>query len=291
MAQLFVLSGPDVGRSFEIAPGATVGRSPDCAVTLKHASISRSHARFERDGERWFVVDAGSRNGIVVDRRRIERLELADMAEFQLGELLVRFRVHAPEASAPAAQPRKDAPPKTIEPSDIEELVLDIDDEPQAPAQKPSPYAGTSFGVPLAEAPPSRPGPPSAPPPRKLSENLVGTQISQRVPPPPAPKLERSMLDTGFGRAPGVAGATLSRAKAGAGDRVLQYHKLEAKGGLANAELAQLSGLTKLLLVVCAVAIAVAIAWFAFRGTNSLKEKLGAPGDVEPAPEVQPEVR
>ena len=244
------------------------------------------------------------------------------MAEFQLGELLVRFRAHAPEMSTSATPPPKTAPldsappkpasphvaspkvasPKVASPKvasplspaaplDMEELVLDGDDEAHTPPQKSSPYAGTSFGVPRADVAPTRPGPPSAPPPRKLSENLVGTQISQRVPPPPAPTLERSMLDTGFGRAPGVAGATLSRSKAGPGERVLQYHKVAEKSGLANAELAQLSGLTKFLLVVVAVAIAGAIAWFAFRGTNSLKEKLAAPDEVEQAPEPTPEVK
>ena len=45
MPQIFVLSGPDVGRSFEVRSGDTIGRSPDCIVTLKDPSVSRNHAR------------------------------------------------------------------------------------------------------------------------------------------------------------------------------------------------------------------------------------------------------
>ena len=260
MAQIFVLSGPDVGRSFDVRHGDTVGRSPECSVPLKHASVSRHHARFEQDGERWSIVDTGSRNGVVVERRRVERAELADMQEFQVGELLLRFRSGAaePHAAPVAPAPQVAAPaPAAFE---VEEIVLEGGEDQAAPGPAPRP----------------RTGPPSAPAPRKLDEDLIGTQVSQRVPPPPSPPLAHSMIDTGFGRAPTSAGATLNRSKAGAGERILQYHKVEAAGGgLANADLAQLSGTTKLLLFLLATALAAVVAWFAFRGTSSIKERLG----------------
>ena len=59
MPRIFVLSGPDVGASHDVASGATFGRSNDCAVPLHDASVSRQHARLEeRDGD-WHVVDTG----------------------------------------------------------------------------------------------------------------------------------------------------------------------------------------------------------------------------------------
>src|SRR4249920_502955 len=87
-AELFVLSGPDVGRSFEISPGATLGRAPDRAVILRDKSISRHHAHFEFSGAAWSIVDDGSTNGFVVDGTRRERAELTDLREFMIGEVL-----------------------------------------------------------------------------------------------------------------------------------------------------------------------------------------------------------
>ena len=43
-AQLFVLSGADVGRSLEARDGLTIGRSRECALVLRDPSISRRHA-------------------------------------------------------------------------------------------------------------------------------------------------------------------------------------------------------------------------------------------------------
>lgn len=275
MAQLFVLSGPDVGRSFEIQHGDTVGRSPDCIITLKHASVSRSHARFVQDGGRWLVIDAGSRNGLVVDHRRVERAELSDMDEFQIGELLVRFRTNAPElapAPAPTVAPAPPSTPPRPAESEADELVLEGGDEEPAPARTP--------------VQPPRPG---APPPRKLDENLLPTQVSPRVPPPAPPTFQHSMLDTGFGRPGGVAGASVSRAKAGPGERILQYHKVESGGGLGGVELAQLSGTTKLALFALATLLAAAIAWFAFRVAASTKERLTGSGGASDESVESPE--
>src|SRR3954462_16038253 len=40
--------------------------------------MSSSHARFVRDGRRFSVVDAGSKNGTFVNGKRVETKELAD---------------------------------------------------------------------------------------------------------------------------------------------------------------------------------------------------------------------
>lgn len=121
MAQLFVLSGADVGRSYEVRAGDSIGRSGECAVVLKDLSVSRRHAHLEVDGGAWSVVDDGSRNGITLANTRQTRVELPDGQEFLLGEVLLRFRSAAPPPqAAPASRPPASAavplegPPPTL---------------------------------------------------------------------------------------------------------------------------------------------------------------------------------
>ena len=106
---LTVLAGPDVGRSFELKTGALLGRSPDCDLRLRDRSVSRRHARVEHEGGRWFLVDLGSRNGLRVEGRRVERCELSDFCEVVLGELPLRFRADPEPATPPPAAPAKRA--------------------------------------------------------------------------------------------------------------------------------------------------------------------------------------
>ena len=81
MPELFVTSGPNLGKTYAVESGASIGRSPDCAVQLSHKSISRKHAHIEVDGGRWALIDDGSRNGVFLDEKRVERIELSDGLE------------------------------------------------------------------------------------------------------------------------------------------------------------------------------------------------------------------
>ena len=101
MPTLYVLSGPDVGRTFSVRSGDTLGRSPDRILTLRHPSVSRVHAHLEERDGAWYVVDDGSQNGTFVGGQRVERAALPDAAEFALGEILLRFRLDAPAPRLP----------------------------------------------------------------------------------------------------------------------------------------------------------------------------------------------
>jgi hypothetical protein len=109
MPQLFVLGGPDVGLSFELKPGALLGRSPDCDLRLRDRSVSRRHARVEYEDGRWYLVDLGSRNGLRVEGKRVERTELSDFCEVVLGELPLRFRSESQPQSLPATAALREA--------------------------------------------------------------------------------------------------------------------------------------------------------------------------------------
>jgi hypothetical protein len=243
MAQIFVLSGADVGRSFELKAGARIGRSPECEVVLRDPSVSRRHAHAERRGEAWWIVDDGSRNGITVERVRVPRLELHDGQEFQVGELLVRFRASSVEPAACAAPPAPPVapPPSRAEPArrraEADEIVLE----------------GADGEIELT--------------PRELSRTTLARQPAEA-----ASKTAGALRGTGFGAR--LAGAPLDARKAPAGARVLQYHRIEDRGGLASADLTQLPAWLRTALVALAVALAGAVAYLAFAGTATLKERV-----------------
>jgi pSer/pThr/pTyr-binding forkhead associated (FHA) protein len=47
----------------------TIGRSPICHVLIRHAVVSRLHARIERSGAHYLLSDVGSANGTFVNGR------------------------------------------------------------------------------------------------------------------------------------------------------------------------------------------------------------------------------
>jgi GAF domain-containing protein len=70
----------------------TLGRAPENDCALAHDSVSRRHARLcnTPDGL-WIIEDLGSKNGIRVDGRRIQRAELAADQWLAIGDVFCEF--------------------------------------------------------------------------------------------------------------------------------------------------------------------------------------------------------
>jgi hypothetical protein len=115
MPRLYILSGPDLGRSVDVQDGATLGRAVECSVHLRDASVSRHHARLERSAEGWRIVDTESRNGVHLRGERVTSTVLADGVEFRVGDVDLRFR---------------------LVPGELDEITLE---EEPAPAPEPAP--------------------------------------------------------------------------------------------------------------------------------------------------------
>jgi serine phosphatase RsbU (regulator of sigma subunit) len=65
---------PTSGVPFDHEPASdsiVIGRSSGAGIAVPDRSMSRRHARLYRDGETWYVEDLGSRNGTLVNGRRI----------------------------------------------------------------------------------------------------------------------------------------------------------------------------------------------------------------------------
>jgi len=63
MARLYILNGPEMGRSFRLGDKVYVGRGLDNDIQIIDRTVSRKHLKIERRRDRYFVADLGSRNG------------------------------------------------------------------------------------------------------------------------------------------------------------------------------------------------------------------------------------
>src|SRR5262249_40001682 len=68
-------------------------RGVDADVQLVNPSISRQHAKLEQRDGAYFLVDLGSRNGILIDGQRVSgSTSLAFGQPFRLGDLVLELR-------------------------------------------------------------------------------------------------------------------------------------------------------------------------------------------------------
>ena len=96
-ALLVVQRGPGSGSRFLLDQDViSAGRHPDSEIFLDDVTVSRRHAEFHRSGTSFTVSDVGSLNGTYVNRDRIDRVQLNDGDEVQIGKFrLVFFSGHA----------------------------------------------------------------------------------------------------------------------------------------------------------------------------------------------------
>ena len=72
----------------------TVGRSPQSDLFLDDVTVSRHHARILIDEDGYVIEDLNSLNGTYVNRKRIERHQLFDGDELQIGKFKLSFMQH-----------------------------------------------------------------------------------------------------------------------------------------------------------------------------------------------------
>jgi sigma-54 dependent transcriptional regulator, acetoin dehydrogenase operon transcriptional activator AcoR len=68
-----------------------IGRDADCDVTLNDSATSRRHARIERRGEHYYIVDLDSTNGTMVNGRRVRERLLVENDVVRIGDTVFRF--------------------------------------------------------------------------------------------------------------------------------------------------------------------------------------------------------
>lgn len=68
MSQLYILSGPERGKSYTLREGANfLGRSLDNDIRIEDRTVSRKHLRIVKRKNKYLVTDLKSRNGTFLD--------------------------------------------------------------------------------------------------------------------------------------------------------------------------------------------------------------------------------
>ncbi len=256
MPILYVLSGPDIGRTYELEHGATLGRAIECEATLRGTSISRKHARLEQEGENWILYDLGSRNGLHLDGVRVDRVPMKEGGTFHVGDLELRFR----QAAQGVHLTRR-----AEEPEAFEEPGIEFGDF-EEPEQDESPDGILFEGEELFDqAPPVQAH--SAPQPAREVRDPKPAEPSTRA--KPNRKAER-MAAAGIRTAP-------STTKTSDGRPVLQFTKPKASTGFFSNDLGQYPLPVRLAAGAVAILVFVGLFYFAYRSANSLKSRAVGP--------------
>jgi hypothetical protein len=182
---------PASGAAAVDVPGdsAVVGRDPTCDIVVSDGSVSRRHARLERRGDGWVVVDQGSANGTFLDSQRVIENPLRTGQELRFGAIAYRVEIEGAEEDTGA----------TIITGGMPEVTV-IQSGPlyAPPPAAPPPYSGGGPPpLPPRTAPPSPPPPPprmgaypSGPPP--IGGGYPPPSPVPSMAPPPLPKKGRS---------------------------------------------------------------------------------------------------
>ncbi len=75
-----------------------IGSDSACDIVLPVNAVSRRHAEVAWEGRGWVLRDLASRNGVLVDGRRVSQVELEATHEIRVGDVILKFvEEHADE--------------------------------------------------------------------------------------------------------------------------------------------------------------------------------------------------
>ena len=69
----------------------SIGRLPECNITLNDPNVSRHHAEIRPQGNGFMIVDLGSTNGIKVNGVRTTQQMLQDGDQITIGNTQMQF--------------------------------------------------------------------------------------------------------------------------------------------------------------------------------------------------------
>jgi len=151
--RLVPVSGPPIDV---VKDQSMVGRDPSCEVVVTDGSVSRRHARLEKRGGTWWVVDQGSANGTYVNSLKVAEQALRNHQELRFGALAFRVDIREDPEATVATPVLPDESATVMAPSSPPPIP------PAAPPPLPPPPTPKPAALP--PVPHAAPTPPPAPP-------------------------------------------------------------------------------------------------------------------------------
>ena len=279
MPRIYVLSGPDLGRPFDVESGATFGRTTDCTVTLRDTSVSRMHAHLEHTGSGWRILDTRSRNGLHVRGERVTTADLVDGEEFRLGEVELRIRFDVAVAVVVPVDPAPREPmprePMPREPMPREPAgTMDATPAPQIQF-----HTGGGVNADISEEPAEielEGDWSNAPPPSVVHASAEPARVAPRSPvvaPRSLANDDRARKLAAVGISPmGRTGPVDARG-------VLQFHRVAQQEGVMRQDLDQQPAWLRYSILAIVAVGTIGLAWLGYQAATAAKVKL-APEEV-----------
>ena len=90
--RLVCLTGPNKGESF-ILSGARVviGRGDKVDIKIHDTKASREHVEITRVGGQWIATDLGSQNGITINEKKVQQMQLSEGDKLIVGQTVFKF--------------------------------------------------------------------------------------------------------------------------------------------------------------------------------------------------------
>ncbi|MBI4577330.1 MAG: diguanylate cyclase [Planctomycetes bacterium] len=104
MAELVVIDGPNMGRSYPLGEDTTLGRDLDSAILLADRRALARHARIVREGDRWLLRALGDPATVQVNGEAVSERALVHGDVLAVGGVVLLFS----EDTRPAPPPRGD---------------------------------------------------------------------------------------------------------------------------------------------------------------------------------------
>ncbi len=90
--RLVCLTGPNKGESFILSGSRVViGRGDRVDIKLNDTKASREHAEISRVGSEWIATDLGSQNGIMINEKKVQQMQLSEGDKLIVGQTVFKF--------------------------------------------------------------------------------------------------------------------------------------------------------------------------------------------------------
>ena len=123
---LRAITGDLQGQVFSIEGELIVGRSTTCGIFVPDRRISREHARVYFDGERLFVEDLKSHNGVYINGQRVTKAELfnGDLMRMGMSQFAVAGLNHVDSQLVEVVHDTRPLQPRVVRP--VESVTTDL---------------------------------------------------------------------------------------------------------------------------------------------------------------------